>query len=283
MLTAYSARFSRPLAIAAAVIAIGLPLPSASLAADPAEVAAQALDDQLENARREAVLRENVGQAAAVVAAMTKDLPKDAKEEYRRIPWIWRISIAAGRENNEQVLRDLVLVSLPAEDEPLTDWQAVVLGGGVINGLTHAGVWPRERIAELLKEPAEKQRWKRALELASKMAEDAKVPSGTRYDALRMLGVGTWEQYGEQITKYLAKDAHPELQMGAVSAAGDVQDPQAARALLDALPHLTEGNRKLALEALVRDDERRKQLRAAIDAGQVKTEWLTDELRSQLD
>ena len=40
---------------------------------------------------------------------------------------------------------------------------------------------------------------------------------GTRYDALRMIALDAWEKGSERLAKYLGKDAHAELQMGAVS------------------------------------------------------------------
>lgn len=272
------------LAILQGIAAACLLLPASVRAAEPAtaEAAARvALDEQAEASQREAAVRDNVDQAAEVVAAMVRDLPADEAEEYRRIPWIWRMSIAAGRANDAEVLHKLLLVSMPADDQPLRDWQAVVLGGGVINGLTHAGVWPKRRVAELLRTKQQQSRWERSIELASKMADDTAVRSGTRYDALRMLGASSWEQYGTQLVGYL-DPAEPELQMGAVSGLGDIDHPQAAEALVTSLSRLTEGNRALALEALLRSESRRQRLREAIAAGTAQNEWLSDEQRQQL-
>ena len=61
------------------------------------------------------------------------------------------------------------------------------------------------------------------------MADDDKVPSGTRYDALRVLGVEPWEKRGAQLVRYLG-NKNAELQMGAVSGLGDVHSPEAAKA-----------------------------------------------------
>jgi HEAT repeat protein len=44
--------------------------------------------------------------------------------------------------------------------------------------------------------------------------------------------------------------------MGAVSALADMKSPEASAALIKALPDVTDGNRKLALDALLRDQER---------------------------
>jgi hypothetical protein len=204
-------------------------------------------------------------------------LPKTTEEEYRRIPWIWRVSIAAGKRNDADELRKLFDFGLPAEDGKLTDWQAVVIGGGLINGISQQGAWPKRRLAELMKDNAGLvKRWERSLALASKMADDEKVPTGTRYDALRMLGADTWQRRGKQIEKYLAAGVNDELQMGAVSAATDVDSPEAAEALASSLPGLSAGNRTLAVDGLLRSAARTKLLLDAVEAGKLKRDQLND-------
>src|SRR5207253_10826483 len=108
--------------------------------------------------------------------------------------------------NDTDQIRQLFSTCLPTPDAPLRDWQAVVIGGGIINGITQAGGWPGERIADILKDDSRmNQRWWRLLEQASAMADDDKVPAGTRYDALRIVGMDTWERRGRQLAKYLAR------------------------------------------------------------------------------
>jgi putative membrane-bound dehydrogenase-like protein len=249
------------------------------------EVARALLDDKRPQPEREALVKEHPEEAAALVVAMTADLKGDAKEEYRRIPWIWRVAVAAGRRNDGGQLRRLLTVSLPKPGEPLRDWQAVVIGGGVINGITQAGAWPDERVAELLKggEPLE-ARWRQALQQAAVMADDEKVPMGTRYDALRMLGLDTWERRGKQLTKYLAKGVNDELQMGAVSALSDLRKPagEVASALASGLGHYSKGNRAMALDALVRDEGRMQALLDAVEAGRIKATDLGPKHRAAL-
>jgi HEAT repeat protein len=114
------------------------------------------------------------------------------------------------------------------------------------------------------------------------MADDEKVPTGTRYDALRMVALADWKNAEPALTKYLKKDAHPELQMGAVSGLGDVESPKAAELLVNGLADLTQGNRNLGLAALLRTPERANALLDALVAGKAKAEWLTAEHRKQL-
>lgn len=250
----------------------------------PVEAAKLILDDKAPRNRREEVAKESASQAAAVIRAMTADLPRDnPKEEYRCIPWVWRVAIAAGRANDAVVLRELVDASLPKSGDAFRDWQAVVLGGGVINGLSLEGVWPGKRLPELLKgRPDLIERWRASLKQAHDMAESEKVPAGTRYDALRMIALDQWAAARPQLVKYLAKSAHPELQMGAVSGLADVEGVEATGLLAKALPDLTVKNRSLAVAALLRTPDRIHAFLDAVEKGTAKIEWLTDEQRSSL-
>jgi putative membrane-bound dehydrogenase-like protein len=251
---------------------------------DPVSVAKFILDPANSNAAREAAVNANPQFAAELVTEMTDDMPvgTPAAKEYERIPWIWRVAIACGRRNDAGELRKLIAASLPAADAPLRDWQAVVIGGGVINGLTQHGVWPGERVAEIIGSDAKlKQRWDRAVELAKAMADDKNVRPGTRYDALRMLGVLKWSQSGEQLRRYLA-DANAELQMGAVSAIGDICSEDAAAALVGALPSLAERNRVLAIDALLRNSGRALALLDAVQSGKVPAKSINDDQRKRL-
>jgi hypothetical protein len=253
---------------------------------DAARAAQDILDDSLEAEKREQLVAASVPHAAAVVLAMTRDMPDDQTEEYRRIPWIWRVAVAAGKENNPEVLRELLHTSLPVEDKPLDDWRAVVIGGGIINGISQAGGIPIVRMEELLSTEKDKEsyrtRWQRTIELSAAMVEDAETPSGTRYDALRILGAADWQTHGALITKYLVADAHEELQMGAVSAAGDMIEDDAALALIDNMAGLTEGNRSIAIDALFEPFRTFGILQTAVQDGRVPEEWLSAEQKKNL-
>jgi hypothetical protein len=214
---------------------------------------------------------------------MAQGLGGDRAEEYRRIPWIWRVAVSAGRRNHADQIRFLLATVLPREGEPLADWQAVVIGGGIINGITQSGVWPGERIEGLLRDdPALSQRWQEVLELASAMADDKAIPTGTRYDALRLLGVDSWDRRGAQLVRYLGKGVDAELQQGAVSALGDMSAPQATHALISGLEHATPQNRKLLIESLTRDDTRRDALLDNVEDGRVTVAELGDEVKKKL-
>lgn len=250
--------------------------------ADPTAVAKQLLDDGLPAKDRQALVARHPDLAAELLAAMTADLKPGTKEEYRRIPWVWRVAVAAGRRNRDAELKAILDLALPAKGGALYDWQAVVIGGGVVNGISLEGQWPGRRVGELLKgDPGLAGRWREALAAAAKMADDEKVPAGTRYDALRMVALDSWDRGGSRLAKYLAKDANPELQMGAVSGLSDAEAEQATGLLLGAVADLTPANRKLALDALLRTEARARALLDAMEKGAVKID-LTDEQKKAL-
>ena len=247
-----------------------------ALCADPAprppiaSAAAVMLDDKQGPDARNAVITANDDRAGELIAEMARGLGDDPVEEYRRIPWIWRVAVAAGKRNDAVQLKSVLEASLPAEDAPLHDWQSVVLGGGVINGLTQAGEWPRVRVEKIIGDDAAlNRRWNQANEKSAALADNEKVNHGTRYDALRMIAMRDWERSGPQLRNYLAKGTHRELQMGAVSACGDIDDPRAAAALIEYLPGLDARNVPLAIDALKRTAERKHLLDEAVTAGQV--------------
>ena len=258
-------------------------LPNAT-SATPQAIATALLDDSHDQKAREVLARDASPRANAIVQALVVGLPdNDEAEEYRRIPWIWRVAVAAGRARDEAALIALTDGSMPKASERLRDWQCVVLGGGVVMGLSQAGVSPRAVMAPWLASDAARQaNWTRSLDLAIAMADDAKVRNGTRYDALRMIAVLPWDRVGAQLTRYLSKDVDPELQMGAIGGLSDLEDGRAADAIVRHFPQYTERNRGLAINALLKTDTGRSKLKAALASGVVQEAWLTPEQRQKL-
>jgi putative membrane-bound dehydrogenase-like protein len=235
---------------------------------DPVAVAQFALDPKHPTAAREAAINANPQFAGPIVAEMTRGIAPRSNEEYERIPWIWRVALVCGKGNDARQIKNLLGIALPKVGESLRDWQIVVMGGGIVNGLSQRGIWPGDRLREIMQgDDSLKKRWLSSVEAASKIAENQAIPTGTRYDALRMLGTETWEKRGAQLAASLSKTTDPELQMGAVSALNDIHSGEVASALLRAIPDLTEQNQKLALDALLRDEPR---IRALLDAVEAK-------------
>jgi len=97
-----------------------------------------------------------------------------------------------------------------------------------------------------------------------------------------MIALDAWGNCGDRLAKHLGKDTHAELQMGAVSGLADIDRPEAAKLLLDHLSDFKPGNRKLALDALVKTDARAAALVAAMELDKVSPALLTMEQRRLL-
>jgi hypothetical protein len=258
---------------------------AANPANDPATVAALLLDDAQPDDVRQAAIRAHRNRAAELIKRMADGLPEEpgSSEEYRRIPWIWRVAIAAGREGEREVIRQVLETSLPEDGQPFQHWQAVVIGGGLINGLSQRGEWPAESFAEWTAMGAPlATAWQRTLALSSAMADDERVPAGTRYDALRIVALRAWPECREQLTRYVQPGVHDELQMGAVSGLSDQRDPEAAEVLTSGLGHYADENRRLAIAGLLRTPAGRDGLRDALQKNVIRGEQLTGSQRKQL-
>lgn len=251
------------------------------LPTEPAEIAAWLLDDQHPAADRERLLAETLDKAGDVIPLMAAGLPPEpgSKEEYRRIPWIWRVARAVGKGGDETQIRSVLAASLPKENQRLEHWQSVVIGGGLINGIGLVGEWPDKQLSAIIGKDAQLLAgWKRSLELSVKMADDESVPTGTRYDALRMVAMIPTLEARQQLERYLVKGTNPELQMGAVSGLSDLDEDGIAALMIDASAYLPEVNLKLALRALTRDERRAMELLDAIQQSK-----LPHVARQQLD
>ena len=245
---------------------------AAPSSSDAGKLATAILDDSRPAEIRQKEAADDTIDAAAVIEAMTGGLEAQSnlKEEYRRIPWIWRVAIAAGKRNREDELLRILRASLPAKGAKLRDWQAVVIGGGIINGISLVGGWPGERLSSIVTRDEDlKARWEWIQDQASTMADDPAVFKGTRYDALRILGVGTWDRRGAQIFRYLLRGVDEELQMGAISAFSDIRSPCIGQALLSGITFYSSRNREMTLDALLREDSRVLELVLAVEDGRL--------------
>lgn len=240
--------------------------------------ASKILDESRSEEERRQILNLSTRHPGHLIAALADGLPADSKEEYRRIPWIWRVAFLSGQRNRIEDLKKILDVSLPAEGAPLADWQAVVIGGGLINGISKLKEWPGARLTEVIGEdPGLKARWASAMKQAIVMVDNPKVPNGTRYDAIRFLGTLSWDQASGQLVRYLAKGIDAELQMGAISACNDIKSPAASQALLSGVGHYSKQNLTMALDALTRLPERMDPLLDAIADGRIQREQLSEE------
>ncbi|MGI9455079.1 MAG: c-type cytochrome [Aeoliella sp.] len=234
------------------------------------QIAPFLLDESQPVERRQAVIDLRPGMGPSIVSLLSSDMNDDSDEEYRRIPWIWRVAIACGKRNDGGELRDLLDECLPRDAEILHDWQAVAIGGGIINGISQKGLWPDERLPDVLTGvPDGLARWSRTLDLAAELADDESVRLGTRYDALRIIALAGWERRGAHLLRYLREEVPDELQMGAVSGLVDIRSDKATEYLITHFPKLSAQNQKLALQGLMRTESRSVALLEAIGEGRV--------------
>ena len=240
----------------------------------PPEIAPYLLDESQPVELREKVIHQRPGMGPTILSLLVADLETDnLQEEYRRMPWIWRVAIAVGKRNDGGEIRDTLQMCVPRNGEPLRHWQAVVIGGGLINGISQLGISPGLRMDEILNGlPQVRSSWPSALSRAAKMADDESVKAGTRYDALRMVALQSPETAVQHLQRHLTSDAERQLQMGAVSGLIDVETAEADRLLADAIPWLKARNRFLALEGMLRTDAR-----AALLAQRVRSDRLSIE------
>ncbi|MAT15488.1 MAG: hypothetical protein CMJ46_09495 [Planctomyces sp.] len=247
------------------------------------QLAARLLNDDVDEQERRDLYPEYPQLAAEIVAEMAKGYPFGEEEEYRRIPWIWRVSINATKTLNKEEIRELLEVGLPKVGEPLTEWQAVVIGGGVINGLTLKGEWPREFLKPIIeRDTGLIERWNHMLEESLVMVHNKKIKTGTRYDALRNIAMLSWEEAGAHLTEYLTYGADPEMKQGAICGMADMHSAAVDSLLLAGWLHYEPHNRFFALEGMLRTPDRFRILNKEVRAGRVDTGFLSDEDRQKL-
>lgn len=241
---------------------------------EAAALARQILDDGRPESERKKIIVDHPELSLALLQALVAELPPhDIKEEYRRIPWIWRVTVAAAKRNDLHEMQPIVEFTLPAPRQLLRDWQAVVLGGGIVNGIGLVAPWPDEQIEIMVaRDPALRQRWEQTLEQAAAMADNANVFNGTRYDALRIIGMDSWDRRGTQLCCYLrkGKGIDDELVQGAIGGLATMRSPRVAAAILSGFANYNKENRGFALDALLKNTQRRSALLDAVEAGMVK-------------
>ena len=233
------------------------------------------LDDNANADERVAAIGTHRTIAVELVRKMVEGLENGTPEESRRIPWLWRVSRMAGESGNSKQIRGMIEMALPHEHESLGDWQTVVLGGGVVAGISAAGYWPRDVIERLIpNDEALRPRWTRSLELAAEKVENELVSHGTRYDALRLVAMAGWESAGQLLLKYLPAVVGDELQMGAINGLSDIDDLNASGALIANLENMGEYNRQQAMAGLLKGPSQTKLLLMHVKQNPTKLNYL---------
>lgn len=204
-------------------------------------------------------------------------------DERLKIPELWEIAIAAGRRNDAKEIVAILDLSLPRGDRPLTLWQAVVIGGGIINGISEIGVWPNRRISELLSDDSKlSMRWQRAQLLATSMAADKSVLSGFRYDAIRLMAMRPFGTIRSQLGAYLLDNTDLDVRQAAVSGLADIAHPDAAALLVAACRDLSPELRELALAGILRTTDGANRLLTSLESQELPIEIIGEEFRKKL-
>ncbi len=243
-----------------------------------AEIASRILDEDIDAEVRRELVEDHPELAANMLNVLVQDLEPGSDEEALRIPWIWRVTVAAGSRNDSGEIKEILKISLPEENEPLLNWQCVVLGRGVVNGISRQEVWPRPRIDEILEaEPSLQSRWQHAVNESYDYAANPDLPYPWRYDALRMIAMDEPERSIPELAGYLEPGLNNHLHMGAISGLSDIRSPDVPELILDNISGYSENNFNIALEVMMRTEDRRDALRSAVEDGTIEIEDLNTE------
>jgi len=118
------------------------------------------------------------------------------------------------------------------------------------------------------------------IDRAATMAEDKAVPTGIRYDALRILGTDTFKRSGPILVKYLAKGIDSELQLGSVHALTDIEDNVVPETIICNFPSLS--CKADATRGLLRTQARVNALLDAVEGERISASSLSSESITEL-
>jgi HEAT repeat protein len=125
-------------------------------------------------------------------------------------------------------------------------------------------------------------RWQRVLRFSIEKAADERTSTGTRYDALRLVGMLPDEQAIAALQPYWDRGVHEELRMGAISAASDIDSPQAIPLLLASAKNESGHLRSLAIDGLLRTRSGRNALVEGLQMGSLLADALTADQKERL-
>ena len=117
----------------------------------PPEITPFLLDESQTLERRQKVIDQRPGMGPGIISLLAAGIRSgDIEDEYRHIPWLWRVAMAVGLRNDGGEIRDVLETSVPPAGSSLRDWQAVVIGGGLINGASQLGSGPSAALLRFL-------------------------------------------------------------------------------------------------------------------------------------
>jgi hypothetical protein len=249
---------------------------ASDLPEEVAEVAEQLLALGLDPARRQRLIDSFWPKTDQILHHWSQQHPWSAEDQVRWIPTIWMLTNRACKSGDQDLAMRILDEALPRIDGTIDDWRVVVLGGGVVGGLSDSITWPRPVIENWMESDAQRiARWQRVLMFSIEKAADEKTSTGTRYDALRLVGMLPEEQVFSVLDPYWNGDVHEELRMGAISAASDIDSPQSVPLLSTAAKNESGHLRSLAIDGLLRTQAGRKSLVEELRMGNLPADALT--------
>ena len=221
---------------------------------------------------REHVIHQRPGMGPDVLALMTADLqPDDLEEQYRRMPWIWRVAIAVGRRNDGGEILDMLEVCVPRASQPLEHWQAVVIGGGLINE-----DFPVGRVSRKTPRPDSQRHSGGQENVASNSAacrNHGRRRSCQTGNAIRRVAHGRAAASRSRRVRVCVDTSTRKritsFRWARSAAWSTLKRQRRPHNSADALSWLKGNNRYLALEGMLRTDERAAVLAASIESGRV--------------
>ena len=215
------------------------------------------LDEKSSDQERLKAIEANIELAPDLIFALVEQIKPGTNDESRRLSWIWEIAIRTGRKNDTESFSRVLEISLPLEEAKLHRWQAVVIGGGLVKGLSEINVSPRERILEIFKDDKFLQkRLRRTIRLAERMALDKSLSKGTRYDAIRILGLDRWENAKPVLADFLTDEADKDLKLAAIATLSDIDHNESTQWLLQNISNPNEPIRKQVFKGLLKSESR---------------------------
>jgi putative membrane-bound dehydrogenase-like protein len=269
------------------LIPAGMPWTLPGIAPDLPEKVSEAaellLAPGLDPSRRQRIIDRFWPKADQILHHWSPLQPWSAEDQVRLIPTIWMLTNRACKSGDQDLARRILDEALPRIDATIDDWRVVVLGGAVVGGLSDSITWPRPAIESWMESDTQRMAcWQRVLKFSIEKAADEKTSTGTRYDALRLVGMLPEEQAIAALQPYWDREVNEELRMGAISAASDIESPQSISLLFAAAKNESGHLRSLAIDGLLRTRSGRRALVEGLQLSRLPADALTAAQREQL-
>jgi len=234
------------------------------------------------------LIKSNPQYAADLLQSLVDDIEPGTEQELSRIPWLWEIAVLAADKNNTEVLGRILEVALPKKDDPISNWQIAVIGGGLIFELSKNGADPQKRIAEIInRDDLLSKRWNSFLKFSHQVALDDKTTKGIRYDALRIFALSDWKTvrvvlddiFQSTVTVDQTKN---ELRLAALSAIIDIKNDEVTTFLVNHYAMFNSKEREKACLVLLDNEKSAIALLVSIEEGIIGQENIPNGISKRL-